>query len=75
MVINIGALRSRQVEYVQEDIRADVEAVKGRALVKVILENAYLNQEGKILGCRLVEAAGGVRTLSGRHEYSRRSNR
>jgi deoxyribose-phosphate aldolase len=67
MVINIGELRSGHAAYVQEDIRAVVEAAKGRALVKVILENAYLTNEEKALACRLAEAAGAdfVKTSTG----------
>ena len=67
MVINIGALRSGQTDYVCEDIRAVVEAAKGRALVKVILENAYLTDEQKVQGCKLVEEAGAdfVKTSTG----------
>ncbi len=67
MVINIGELRSGHADYVQEDIRAVVEAAKGRALVKVILENAYLTNEEKALACRLAEAAGAnfVKTSTG----------
>ncbi len=67
MVINIGELRSGHAGYVEEDIRAVVEAAKGKALVKVILENAYLADEEKALACRLAEAAGAdfVKTSTG----------
>jgi len=67
MVINIGELRSGHAEYVKDDIRAVVEAATGKALVKVILENAYLTNEEKALACRLVEAAGAdfVKTSTG----------
>jgi deoxyribose-phosphate aldolase len=67
MVINIGELRSGHADYVKEDIRAVVEAAKGKAFVKVILENAYLTNEEKALACRLVEAAGAdfVKTSTG----------
>jgi deoxyribose-phosphate aldolase len=67
MVINIGELRSGHAGYVEEDIRAVVEAAKGQALVKVILENAYLTGEEKALACRLAEAAGAdfVKTSTG----------
>jgi deoxyribose-phosphate aldolase len=67
MVINIGALRSGQVDYVREDIGAVVEAARGRAIVKVILENAYLTDEQKVMGCKLAEAAGAdfVKTSTG----------
>lgn len=67
MVINIGRLRSGEDAYVGDDIRAVVEAANGRALVKVILENAYLTDEEKVRGCRLAEAAGAdfVKTSTG----------
>ena len=67
MVINIGELRSGHADYVREDIRAVVEAARGQALVKVILENAYLTDEQKVLGSKLVEEAGAdfVKTSTG----------
>ncbi len=67
MVLNIGELRSGHADYVKEDIRAVVAAAKGQALVKVILENAYLTNEEKALACRLAEAAGAdfVKTSTG----------
>lgn len=67
MVLNIGELRSGNADYVREDIRAVVDAVKGRAIVKVILENAYLTEAEKILGCQLAEQAGAhfVKTSTG----------
>jgi len=58
MVVNIGELRSGNREYVLGDIRAVVRAAHKRgAIVKVILENAYLTDEEKVLGCKLVELA------------------
>ncbi|PZA06298.1 MULTISPECIES: deoxyribose-phosphate aldolase [unclassified Meiothermus] len=68
MVINIGRLRGGEAEYVREEIAAVVEAAReGGALVKVILENAYLSDEQKVLGCRLSEQAGAdfVKTSTG----------
>jgi deoxyribose-phosphate aldolase len=67
MVMNIGELRSGHDEYVEEDIRAVVEAARGKAIVKVILENAYLNDDQKIRACKLVESAGAdfVKTSTG----------
>lgn len=67
MVLNIGKLRSGETEYVREDIRAVVEAAKGKAIVKVILETAYLTDEQKVLACRLAEEAGAhfVKTSTG----------
>jgi deoxyribose-phosphate aldolase len=67
MVINIGALRSGKSDYVRDEIHAIVETAAGKALVKVILENAYLTDEQKVLACQLVEAAGAdfVKTSTG----------
>jgi len=66
MVINIGALRSGQYDYVREEIRAVVTAAQGN-LVKVILENAYLTQDEITAASRLVEEAGAhfVKTSTG----------
>jgi deoxyribose-phosphate aldolase len=67
MVINIGWLRSGEDQRVEEDIRAVVNEAKGKALVKVILENAYLTDDEKVRSCHLVEAAGAdfVKTSTG----------
>jgi deoxyribose-phosphate aldolase len=68
MVLNIGALRHGQSEYVLEDIRAVCDAAHSRQVkVKVIFENAYLNQAQKILACQLSEQAGAdwVKTSTG----------
>jgi deoxyribose-phosphate aldolase len=66
MVLNIGRLISGEHEYVERDIRAVVEAAQGRT-VKVIFENAYLNDEQKIRACELSAAAGAgfVKTSTG----------
>ncbi|MCJ7529450.1 MAG: deoxyribose-phosphate aldolase [Anaerolineales bacterium] len=67
MVINIGAMRSGKYDYVRDDIKAVVEAAKGKAIIKVILENAYLTEAEKIMGCTLVEETGAdfVKTSTG----------
>ena len=67
MVINIGALKSKDYGTVERDIRAVVEAGHPRAQVKVILENAYLTDEEKAEGCALAKAAGAdyVKTSTG----------
>jgi deoxyribose-phosphate aldolase len=68
MVINIGALRSGRDAYVKDEIAAIVAtAHRGGAIVKVILENAYLDDDQKVRGCRLAEAAGAefVKTSTG----------
>ena len=68
MVIQIGALRSGRDADVQADIAAVVEVGHAAgAIVKVILENAYLTDDEKVRGCRLSEAAGAdfVKTSTG----------
>lgn len=67
MVLNIGRLRSGAIDEVRADIQAVVEVAAGRALVKVILENAYLDEAQKVLGCQLAEEAGAdfVKTSTG----------
>jgi len=68
MVINIGALKSREDALVLRDIRAVVESCKdGRALSKVIFETALLSDEEKIRACELSMKAGAdyVKTSTG----------
>jgi len=68
MVINIGALKGREDAMVVKDIRAVVEAAKdGRAICKVILETALLNDDEKVRGCELSMKAGAdyVKTSTG----------
>ena len=67
MVLNIGWLISGEHEQVEQDIKAVVDSARGSALVKVILENAYLTDDQKVKGCQLVESAGGdyVKTSTG----------
>ena len=66
MVINIGALKSRDYETVFEDICRVVKA-SAPAGVKVILETSALDQEQKIIGCALSKLAGAafVKTSTG----------
>jgi len=67
MVLNIGRLRSGAVDEVRADIQAVAQVAAGRALLKVILETAYLDEAQKELGCRLSEEAGAdfVKTSTG----------
>jgi deoxyribose-phosphate aldolase len=66
MVINIGALKSRDYETVFEDICRVVKA-SAPSGVKVILETSALNQEEKIIACALSKLAGAafVKTSTG----------
>jgi deoxyribose-phosphate aldolase len=67
MVINIGEMRSGHYDYIREEIKAVVDAVKDKALVKVILENAYLTKEEIAMGSKLTEEGGAdfVKTSTG----------
>lgn len=66
MVLNIGALKSGELELVRQDIAAVVEAAGG-ALVKVILETGLLSDAEKVTACKLSVAAGAhfVKTSTG----------
>ncbi|EGO2584465.1 deoxyribose-phosphate aldolase [Enterococcus faecalis] len=67
MVINIGALKSQQYDHVRQDIQGIVDAAKGKALVKVIIETALLTDEEKVKACELAKEAGAdfVKTSTG----------
>jgi deoxyribose-phosphate aldolase len=68
MVLPIGWLRSGEDAYVHDDIAAVVAVARPRgAVVKVILENAYLTDDQKVRGCQLSEKAGAdyVKTSTG----------
>ena len=57
MVINVGAVKDKDWDFVREDIRAVVEASKP-AIVKVIIETCLLTDEEKVKTCQLSEEAG-----------------
>ena len=67
MVINIGALKGGDNELVERDIRAVVDAAKGKALTKVIIETCLLTEEEKVRACELSVKAGAdfVKTSTG----------
>jgi deoxyribose-phosphate aldolase len=67
MVINVGALKSGKDNLVLDDIKAVVDAAKGKAIVKVILETALLSKEEKVKACLLAKMAGAdfVKTSTG----------
>lgn len=67
MVINIGALKSGDLAAVKNDIEAVVNAAKGQALVKVIIETSLLTDDEKKTACRLAVEAGAdyVKTSTG----------
>ena len=68
MVINIGALKSGNFDFVRDDIKAVVDtAAKYGAIVKVIIETCLLTDEEKVKACQLSEEAGAafVKTSTG----------
>lgn len=67
MVINIGKLKDKDYDYVKNDIKAVVEAAKGKALTKVIIETCLLTDEEKVIACKLAKEAGAdfVKTSTG----------
>jgi deoxyribose-phosphate aldolase len=58
MVINIAALKDKKYDVVEDDIKAVVDSVKDKALVKVIIECCLLTKEEKIMACKLSVKAG-----------------
>ena len=68
MVVNIGKVLSKDWNFVRDDIRAVVEiAHKQRALVKVIFENCFLQDEHKATLCEICGEVGAdfVKTSTG----------
>lgn len=66
MVLNIGALKSGNHALVEKDIRAVVQAARGRT-TKVILETGLLTDEEKVVACQLSKKASAtfVKTSTG----------
>ncbi len=68
MVINVGALRSRDYELVERDIASVARVVHaGGAILKVIIETALLSDEEKVAASQLAKVAGAdfVKTSTG----------
>ena len=67
MVINIGAIKSNDWNLVKYDVQEVVEAVKGKASVKVILETGLLTDDEKVKACTVCKLAGAafVKTCTG----------
>ncbi len=68
MVVNLGKVLGKDWAYVTDDIRAVVEAAHaGKAIVKVIFENCFLQAEHKEALCRICAEVGAdfVKTSTG----------
>ncbi len=66
MVINVGALKDKDYDFVRADIAAVVEAAKGKC-VKVIIETGLLTKEEIAMASKLSAEAGAhfVKTCTG----------
>ena len=67
MVIHVGMIKSGDWEYVKQDISSVVEAARGKAAVKVILETCLLTEQEKTQACRVCRECGAdfVKTSTG----------
>jgi deoxyribose-phosphate aldolase len=68
MVINVGALKSRDYERVERDIASVARTCQAsNAILKVIIEAALLTDEEKVIACQLAKVAGAdfVKTSTG----------
>jgi deoxyribose-phosphate aldolase len=67
MVLNIGALKSRDLDLVRKDILAVTRVTGTQKVTKVIIEAALLTDEEKVLACQIAEDAGAdfVKTSTG----------
>lgn len=67
MVINIGALKEGNLEFVKDDISQIANICKGKAKLKVIIETGLLTEGEKIIACKLSVEAGAdfVKTSTG----------
>ena len=66
MVINVGKLKDRDLDYVKNEIAAVVAEAKGR-VVKVIIETGLITDEEKVIATKLACEAGAsfVKTCTG----------
>ena len=66
MVINIGWLKDKKYELIENEIRT-LKAACGEKILKVIIETCFLTTEEKIKMCEIVTAAGAdyIKTSTG----------
>jgi deoxyribose-phosphate aldolase len=68
MVMNIGAMKSGELDRVETDVRGVAEVCQAAgAVLKVIIENGYLTEQQKVNACQIVKRAGAgfVKTSTG----------
>ncbi len=66
MVINVGALKHKDIDFVENDIKAVVNAASGK-IVKVIIETCLLEKSEIVTVCEIAKNAGAhfVKTSTG----------
>lgn len=66
MVINIGWLKEKKYDLIEDEIRA-LKAACGEKILKVIIETCLLTEEEKIRMCQIVTSAGAdyIKTSTG----------
>ena len=66
MVINIGWVKDKKYDWVEEEIRT-LKAACGDRILKVIIETCLLTEEEKIKMCQIVTGAGAdyIKTSTG----------
>ena len=66
MVINIGMLKDKQYDYVENEIKL-LKSICGEKILKVIIETCLLTTEEKIKMCEIVTSAGAdyIKTSTG----------
>ena len=66
MVINIGALKDKKYDEIEEEIR-QIKAACGEKILKVIIETCLLTDEEKVQMCHIVTRAGAdfIKTSTG----------
>jgi len=67
MVMNVGAMKAKDLKTVREDMLAVRRACRSGILLKVILETCLLDDEEKVLACQLAKDIGAdfVKTSTG----------
>jgi len=57
MVISVSALKSGDLKYVEDDIRAVKRACRSNTVLKVILETSLLEESEKVVACEICKKA------------------
>jgi len=67
MVMNVGAMKAKDLKTVREDMLAVRRACRSGIVLKVILETCLLNDEEKVLACQMAKDIGAdfVKTSTG----------